>query len=72
MTAPLPTPADVEGMRERHVPYEPFGPEDTTQFCQARGCGNLWPCDAARLLALVDAHETRCTTPDDALFGGTP
>ena len=58
MTAPLPTPGEVEEMRDRHVPYEPFGPEDTTQFCRAKGCGNLWPCDAARLLALVgNLHE---------------
>ena len=66
MTAPLPTPGEVEEMRDRHVPYEPFGPEDTTQFCRAKGCGNLWPCDAARLLALVGNQAM--TLDEDKLY----
>jgi len=80
MTAPLPTPDEVAGVRERHVArtyrksvpvFDEFdSPWQTVTECS---CGSTsWPCDAARLLALVDAHETRCTTPDDALFGGTP
>ena len=66
MTAPLPPPEDVAEMRERH------GEHAQSAVGKCRWCGVHWPCDAARLLALVDAHETRCTTPDDALFGGTP
>lgn len=49
MTAPLPTPADVEGMRQRHVP-KGFG----VAYCDP--CDAHWPCDAARLLALVDSQ----------------
>ncbi len=54
MTAPLPTPADVEGMREWHVrevvAVHESGPEAWCPTCQVH-----WPCDAARLLALVDS-----------------
>lgn len=49
MTAPLPTPTEVEGMRERHVP-EGFG----VAYCGP--CDTPWPCDPARLLALVEAR----------------
>jgi len=54
MTAPLPTPADVEGMREWHVrevvAVHESGPEAWCPTCQVH-----WPCTPARLLALVDS-----------------
>ena len=58
MTAPLPTPDEVEGMRERHVrevvAVHESGPEAWCPTCQVH-----WPCDAARLLALVDSQRVR-------------
>jgi len=44
----LPTPGEVEGMRERHVP-------DRAGLTTCGTCPQTWPCDAARLLALVDS-----------------
>ena len=56
MTARLPTPGEVEEMRERHVET----PGDEIQPWPYEWCqydGQDWPCDAARLLALVDAQK---------------
>jgi len=59
MSAPLPTPGEVEGMRERHVPTDLGRVEVCCQGCEDTSDGCVpWPCDAARLLALVD-HEHR-------------
>jgi len=60
MTAPLPTPGEVEGMRERHVAYESRGITDCDE------CGTHWPCDAARMLALVGNQAT--TLDEDKLY----
>ena len=49
MTAPLPTPGEVEEMRERHSEHA------QSAVGKCRWCGVHWPCDAARLLALVDS-----------------
>ena len=55
MTAPLPTPGEAEEMRERHVRQEVHcGQHGCDLHCA--WCADPWPCDAARLLALVD-HE---------------
>jgi len=59
MTAPLPTPGEVEEMRERHVP-KGFG----VAYCDP--CDAHWPCDAARLLALVGNQATTLT--EDKLY----
>ena len=67
MTAPLPTPDEVAGVRERHVArtyrksvpvFDEFdSPWQTVTECS---CGSTsWPCDAARLLALVDSQALR-------------
>ena len=52
MTAPLPTPGEVEGMRERHVAI-PGSDIGGPLLCER--CMFAWPCDASRLLALVDS-----------------
>ena len=50
MTAPLPTPGEVEEMRARHRRVSRRIPR-----CMA--CEQMWPCDAARLLALAGAQD---------------
>ena len=63
MTAPLPTPAEVEGMRERHVRAD-RGTFFEQDYC--RTCTQPWPCDADRLLALVGNQST--TLDEDKLY----
>ena len=57
----LPTPGEVEEMRARHVP-------DRAGLTTCDTCPQHWPCDAARLLALVDsvqvAEGEACEHPD--------
>ena len=69
MTAPLPTPGEVEEMRERHVCVSGNG----GHWCGV--CADpasdyetfvIWPCDAARLLALVGNQVT--TLDEDKLY----
>ena len=52
----LPTPGEVEGMRERHVAI-PGSDIGGPLLCER--CMFAWPCDAARLLALVDSQSAR-------------
>ena len=53
-----PTPGEVEGMRERHVRQEVrCGQHGCDEHCA--WCADPWPCDAARLLALVDSQSAR-------------
>ena len=67
MTAPLPTPGEVEGMRERHVPTDLGRVEVCCQGCEDTSDGCVpWPCDAARLLALVGNQST--TLDEDKLY----
>jgi len=63
MTAPLPTPGEVEGMRERHVAI-PGSDIGGPLLCER--CMFAWPCDAARLLALVGNQST--TLDEDKLY----
>lgn len=51
----LPTPDEVVVMREAHVDNRTTW--DYLRSCEA--CGQRWPCDAARLLALMDAMTAR-------------
>jgi len=54
MTARLPTPGEVEEMRVRHFLQEVrCGQHGCDTHCA--WCTDPWPCDAARLLALVDS-----------------
>lgn len=53
MTAPLPSPEDVAQMRERHVSYPVI---DAAPRRRCKACDTEAPCDAARLLALVDSQ----------------
>jgi len=49
----LPTPDDVVGMGEQH------GEHAQSAVGKCRWCGVPWPCDVARLLALVDSQALR-------------
>lgn len=49
----LPTPGEVEGMRRLHWREEPCGEVGCVGDCHE--CADHWPCDARRLLALVDS-----------------
>ena len=57
MTAPLPTPGEVEEMRANH---------ETDQALGICSCDAGKPCDAARLLALVGNQST--TLDEDKLY----
>ena len=63
-----PTPDDLAAIRARHRPAETEG------RCAYQGCshcGQSWPCDAARLLAALDAETALWRAAEDDLAAMT-